>query len=236
MGDAVRHVVSRLNWRFDKYGPAAGGWVRSAGGVRVAAFDTADAAYADRDAREAAARRRVNPFACGDGLADLTPLAEPLLRDWLLDHGIDPPAGSGLAAWRAWWERANEPSPPPDLTAVWDAVSKVRFYAVEERPVRPVVYAVVEVGWAYNDEWNYREPGGAPVTAYRSRERAEAEAARLDAEARRRWAGATLEQDSAGAEDPFAAADQPDDHRPTLVGADAVRFYEVAEIEWEGAE
>ena len=60
MSDALRFVVRRLNWR-----PAGDRFIRLPGEVRLSSFDTLEAAEADRAAREAEVRARVNPFTCG---------------------------------------------------------------------------------------------------------------------------------------------------------------------------
>jgi len=182
MSDAARFVVRRLNWR-----PAGDRFIRLPGEVRLASFATFDTAENDRVARETEVRGRVNPFKCGTAWHALTTFPEAVFRDWVADSGLAPPDG-GLDEWAAWW--AGEPA---DRTAeqrwrVWDGLNRVRFFEVIDRPASAVAYAVVRVMWEYNDAWY--EPGaegGRTVRAFRSRERAEAERQRLDAEARRAW-------------------------------------------------
>src|SRR5689334_5166000 len=96
-------VVERLNWRRDRRDT----FRRFPGQTRVASFDSAEEAEAFRRVEEAKARAAVNPFAGTDAPpADQTSLPEPVLCDWLQDHGIDPPAAdkkTGKRDWAKWW-------------------------------------------------------------------------------------------------------------------------------------
>src|SRR5579883_1666928 len=195
MADRVRYVVERLNWRrgegFSAAGPRPPTFHRLPGETAVASFDSFAEAEAFRRDREAEARARVsNPFAGADSPpADRTSMPDGVFRDWLRDHGVDPPAGTGPAAWAGWWDAESPRWTGAQRDAVWEALDGARFYRVAERPPRPVAYAVVRVLWGYNDEWFYPGAEGGDVTAaYRSRARAEAEAARLTAAAREEWA------------------------------------------------
>jgi hypothetical protein len=237
---AVRYVVSRLNWRRT---PA--GFVRLPGEVRVASFDTIEEAEAERRRREADAREQVNPFASGLAPYEQTSLPPGIFRDWLLDAGIEPPPEpTSSLAWAAWWQKQSPTWSDDQRARAWEALDKTRFFAVEERPRRPVVYAVVEVVWGYNDEWHYADgEGGDVVKVYRDRKRAEAECAELNRVNRARWAQLANEQpdDSYGnfdiserlaaAADPFSD-DQPDEHEEPRK-SDEVPFYEVVELELE---
>jgi hypothetical protein len=191
---ATRFVVKRLNW-WDEYG---GKLVRRPGEVAVASFATFDEADAERAKREDGYRKRLNPFECGLAIYHLTHLDEPRLRDWLMDHGIDPPESKtdGTTNWAAWWKKYQKKLGAEKRAAVWEVLDKVRFFAVREEPVRPVGYAVVEVHWNYNDEYYDADAdGGKLVKVYRSRERAEAECSRRCEEARANW-------DQYGTDDP----------------------------------
>ncbi|HEY1192231.1 MAG TPA: hypothetical protein VGE74_31695, partial [Gemmata sp.] len=145
----TRFVLKRLNW-IEYYG---GTWERQPGAREVASFDTFDAADAARAAHENACRKSVNPFTCGAGVHFWTHLDEPRLRDWLMDHGIDPPAPKkgGTTDWAGWWAKQHKKLSDEKRFAVWEVLDKVRFYAVAEEPVRAVGYAVVAVNWEYND-------------------------------------------------------------------------------------
>lgn len=183
MGDAPRFVVRRLNWR-----PAGEGFVRLPGEVRVAAFDTFDAAEGDRATREAEVRTRVNPFCCGTTFPTLAALPEAMFRDWVGDAGLSSPSMSGLWAWEAWWKDCHAGWTDEQRWRVWSGLDRVRFFEVTERPAGRVAFAVVRVMWEYNDSWY--EPGaegGKTVRAFRSRERAEVERAQLEAEAHAAW-------------------------------------------------
>jgi|GEM_PF-1823495 len=204
-------VVSRANWR-----AANDTLVRLGGETRVTAFDTFDEAERDRASREAAARAHVNPFRCGTLWADRSHMPESVFCDFLEDVDIvlplfDPvgdtdnlgqplnrytraameakPLPEGVyRSWAHWWDKCRASLAPNQIARVWEAMDRVRFYSVSERPKRAVAYLVLEIQWNYNDEWFYPPPeGGAPHTAYRTRARAEEECARLNAQAREQW-------------------------------------------------
>jgi hypothetical protein len=280
---ATHFVVSRLTWRsgWDRV------FVRMSGETRVAAFADFDSAEADRATRERAVRARVNPFDCGTTWGERAHMPEPVFRDFIHDAGIElptivpapttdedglalsrqarrlkqrevPPAGT-FRSWAVWWAATAPALSVEQVARVWDGLDRVRFFRVEERPVRTVAFVVVEVQWNYNDEWYYPPAeGGGAYTAYRSRERAEAECARLNAEARERWrrqlrlpapgaeppAGAAeyetfpfdMENRPFPGDDPFGPRRQPP-ARPHQregtgkFGVDEVPFYEVIEFE-----
>jgi hypothetical protein len=183
MSDASRFVVRRLNWR-----PAGDRFIRLPGEVRLAAFDSFDAAEANRAAQEAEVRARVNPFKCGTAWHALTTFPEPMFRDWVADVGLTPMTADGLDLWAMWWEEDRAEWTEERRWHVWAGLNRVRFFEVSERPASVVCFAVVKVMWEYTDEWY--EPGaegGRTVRAYRSRERAEAECRRLEERARREW-------------------------------------------------
>ncbi len=218
----TRYTVYRLRWRGTEDG-------RSFFARRdpVSTHDTAEEADAARRAIEAEGRAGVNPFGCiGEAPFEQTSLPEFALRDWLADAGIDPPPeGFDAAGWRAWWADRS-----PDWTAdqrerAWRALDRVRFAEVEARPAGGVVYAVVSSAQWYNDEWVTTHE--MVTTAYRSRERAEAECARLagEAEALRENLRARFEEASES-DDPDAMGE---------VGSEeGVPAYRVVELPAEG--
>jgi hypothetical protein len=58
---------------------------------------------------------------------------------------------------------------------VWEALDRVRFHAVVERPARPSVFVVVELNWEYNDNWyDACVEADRPLRAFRNRANAEA--------------------------------------------------------------
>lgn len=232
---ATRFVVKRLNW----WRNFRQGYRRSPGEVPLASFATFDAADADRRAREDRARGWVNPFTCGEAIHHWTSLDEPRLRDWLMDRGINPPAAQkdGKTDWAAWWAEGLSGE---GRAEVWDALDKLRFYAVAERPVRPVVYAIVKVDWDYNDEWNVTYgDGGAVQTVYRRRESADAACERLNVAERARWGdGEAFDVDYRlrARRDVFAEpppAVERDGWGDHLLSRDEAPFYEVIELELE---
>jgi hypothetical protein len=163
------HVVMRHNWR--KFG--RGGWRLVPGMVRLASFATAELAQADLARREANVRRWVNPFSCGP-LARLTSLPEGVFFDLLADHGLEPPTKpkKGERDWVGWWASV----PAEKRPALWQALDRLKFYEVVERPAGAVAYALLTPNWHYNDEFNYmNDEGGTVQAVYRTRERAEEE-------------------------------------------------------------
>lgn len=186
MSGATHFVVKRLRW-CPNY---SNGFHRLPGEVRVASFATIDEADADCRQREEAVRKRVNPFACGHALHYQTHLDEPRLRDWLMDHGLDPPkpGKKGKTNWAAWWKEKHKKFSATQRAAVWEALGKVRFFTIAEEPRRPVGYAVVRVNWVYNDENFDADPeGGELLKVFRARDRAEQECESRNEEAREQW-------------------------------------------------
>jgi hypothetical protein len=233
------------------------------GEARLATFPSATAAQEDARTREADARTKVNPFRCGSTWAERCNLPEPVFCDFLRDAGIEPPAEEDRD-WALWWEQTAGTLTSLQRARVWEGLDRLRFFAVTERPARPVAYAVVQVQWNFNDNWYYPgSEGGAPTIAYRSREKAEAECARRNAYARAEWQRSLRlpdREDEAArrrlpghelypfdmegrpfpGQDPFAAPAKPP-ARPEppndgsgKFGVDEVPFFEVAEFELEG--
>jgi hypothetical protein len=160
------HVVMRHNWR-----RAGGRWFRLPGQARLATFEKRREAESDQAAREANARRRVNPFECGT-VQSLTSLPGGVFIDLLADLGLEPPAlmASLKRDWLRWWLGVPEQKRGP----IWEALDRLRFYAVVERPACRIGYALVGLNWHYNDQ-NYflNDEGGTVHAVYRTRERAE---------------------------------------------------------------
>jgi hypothetical protein len=230
-------VVRRLNWR-----PAGDRFIRLPGEVRLAAFDALETAEADRVRRESEVRDRVNPFKCGTAWHALTTLPQLIFLDWLQDSGLPPPeswaehAATGTIAldeWAEWWLKIAHTLSAEQVAHLWAGLNRVRFFEAVERPASAVAFGVVKVMWNYTDEWY--EPGsegGRAVRAFRSRERAEAECARLEGEARREWDDRyyaetwrwELERWPAlGSEDGF--------EKEEAFGRRGARLYEVVEID-----
>ncbi len=254
-GIAMRFVVKRLNWT-EHYG---GQRTRQPGEVAVVSFATFDEAEAERAKRENEFRKKINPFNCGAVAHYWTHLDEPRLRDWLMDHGIDPPAAKkdGTTDWSAWWKAHHKKLSAEKRAVVWEVLDKVRFFAVREEPVRPVGYAVMELNWEYNDEnYSASSDGGRLFKVYRTRERAEAECAARNEEAREEWSFVDdmmgdydeLDEDE---DDMMAAFDMQDrlrhqrgmtDDQKLKKGeglfnsSEKVPFFEIIEVELEGLE
>lgn len=216
MPDAPRFLLVRYNWRRD-----GNNLVRLPGSNVVAAFETADAADAVCRNREMEARGFVgNPFRLSP---PHTSMPDPVFRDWLADHDLTPPADGD---WVYWWDATAPYWTDRQSAAVWQALDRFRFFAVTERPV---LYAVVETGWEYNDSgYTADAEGGTVMRLYRSREKAEAERDRLHALRVKRDEGVEWAcYQCAGRlnADPFRPHSDETDRHP----ADAP-FYEVIEV------
>jgi hypothetical protein len=271
-------VVSRLNWRVDWNR----GFVRAAGDARVSAFADFATAETDRAAREAAAREVVNPFRCGGTWGERSHMPEPVFRDFIADAGIEPPTlvpvptthpdgrpvtpperrklereappPGTFRDWTAWWDAVAPALSAEQRGRVWEGLDRVRFFRVEERPVRQIGFVVLQIEWNYNDEWYFPpSEGGGAYHAYRTRERAEVECAKLNAEAREQWrqrlrlpaAGEPMGWEAYAfdmfprvfpGDDPLAPRRQPPKRAlPGVQGGkfsvDEVPFYEVVEFE-----
>lgn len=132
-------------------------------------------------------RERVNPFHCGPAFHYLTTFPEYAFRDWLLDADITSPAGTELKVWADWWYAGL---PDAHKAKVWEGLNRVRFHDVISRQPSEVAYAVVQVLWDYQDDfYSPGEEGGRVTTVYRTRRRAEEEAARLTETAWTDWGG-----------------------------------------------
>ena len=136
----------------------------------VARHPTFEAAHADATERDLSVWRApgFDPFRYAGPLAFLSSLPDDIFRDWLLDRGVDPP--DGAETWNEWYARVK-----PDPVGLRDGLDRLRFY--DAVPARPVVYAVVEINWTWNDDpvLNADSEGGNVLKAYRRRESAEAE-------------------------------------------------------------
>jgi hypothetical protein len=185
MTDALRFVVSELDWARDEYSEDDY-FRRTARTKPVASFATFEEAEADRGRREDERRATENPFRFGGASVFFqSSLDGPRLHDWLMDAGIDPPAKlKGHASWAEWWDETSGKWTAEQRAHAWAALDKVRFFAVtEERPGRKA-YVIQELHWAWHDEptliADYE--GGLVVRAFRSRAAAEAECERLNRE------------------------------------------------------
>jgi hypothetical protein len=78
-------------------------------------------------------RREVNPFDYGPNLDDCTSFPPPILCDWLLESGLTPPenAWEWQYTWRDWWLVVAERATELQIARIWQAMDKIRFFAVE---------------------------------------------------------------------------------------------------------
>jgi hypothetical protein len=165
---SVRHLVLEANWR--QVGESL---FRLPGANVVASFYAHQDATNDCRRREAEARRRVrNPFCVlGPTPATQATMPEPVLRDYLMDAGIDPPVRN---CWAMWWDSNPVGWTERQRETVWQVLDRVRFYTVV---ATPVLYAVVDPGdrsdWAWRSSSDLSE-GVRVEAAFRSRDRADA--------------------------------------------------------------
>jgi hypothetical protein len=138
MPDPV-YILERLNWRPN--GPI---WLTAPGADPLQSFpDRAAAEAAARD-REWAIRRRVNPFVCGGPLLHYqTSFDAARLHDWFLDLGLDPPELTSQSAdWARAWERNLPTMTDARRAGAWEALDRVRFFRVAERPAGAPMHVV----------------------------------------------------------------------------------------------
>jgi hypothetical protein len=233
----VNYAVERLEWRAVRYVGQAfetewEGFVLLPGARRLCSFPTAEEADAFCREQEEAMRAKVNPFTCGGpALHYQSHLDAGRLRDWLLDAGLEPPHGERID-WRAWYDGASLDA--AGRAAVWQALDRIRFYRVVERPSVKTAYVVMRREWDYNDEWYYPvSDDGKPIEAYSTREKAEAARQRWERNERAQWERGELEVN------PLRWARlQPGDPLPARRGGDAFAeesddrlFYEVVEVD-----
>ena len=180
-------VVNRLNWYYD-----SDAFVRMPGEFRVGTFDTAEEAHAAQRILETGARALVNPFAGGIAPFEQSNMPEPVLCDWLQDHGIEPPDADVKTArrnWAKWWKATAPKWSAEQRASVWEALDRARFFEVVEEPERSVVYTVAEA-----DEHYHPAHFTGLRAAYRSRNRAEKECAKRNKD--------VLEEEHGPEEDP----------------------------------
>jgi hypothetical protein len=182
---APRFVVNRLR-RIDADKQRR----RLPGAVPVSAFTRYPAAQDECLRLESEARRKVNPFTVGGpALFYQTGLDAARLHDWLLDHGVTPPdkpeAGHGV--WLKWWDARHKRLSEQQRAAVWEALDKVRFFEVSERP-RTAAYGVVgflwKLGVQYGDDMESDCEGGTLRRLCRSRRQANRSLAVVEGELR----------------------------------------------------
>lgn len=169
--------------------PATGVHVRAAGwhtvhGQRrrqpwadpIATHPDHESAAADAARREAEAwtALKFNPFGYDAGcLFYLTSLPDGVLRDWFLDHGVDPP-GPGVA-WADWYARER-----PDPMLVMAALDKLRLFDVAEAwPEAHVVADAVTYSYELPDHPDRRRFCHQPYWAWPDKGAAHAYAARV---------------------------------------------------------
>jgi hypothetical protein len=98
-------------------------------------------AYIDRTKSEEACRAlddehfaKVNPFDHGSRVKDWSSFDEGRLRDFLLDHGLEPPEVKKFNAntWRRWYDSIQGSLDAVQRRAIREAMDRVIFYQVSE--------------------------------------------------------------------------------------------------------
>src|SRR5262245_24290515 len=150
----------------------------------------------------------------------------------MLDGGIEPPVQPGLhAAWIAWWDATSSDWTDQQREHVWQALDRLRFFDLMEEAPSTKMYLVVEIGWSWNDNpfLDADSEGGAPVGAFRSREKAQAECDRRNEERRSQgeFRGRTTFDYREREGNPEAIGDW------TQLDAHEAIFFEVLEVEAE---
>src|SRR5262245_42466585 len=136
MSDAVRFVVSQIDWAKDQYG-GDNYFRRTAPLLRLSGLDTFDDAEPYRSAKAAARCPGAHLFLHGGAALFYQPsLDAPRLHDWLMDAGIEPPTEPpDHSAWVEWWRASVHKWSAEQRAHAWSALDKVRFFTVsEERP------------------------------------------------------------------------------------------------------
>jgi hypothetical protein len=107
---------------------------RGEGRIPLRAFRDREAAGQHREELEGAAWVGINPFHYGGQVRDWTGFDEGRLRDWLLDHGLDPPAGKKVTPdrWRGWYDEIHDTLDDLQRRAIRQAMDRVVFYQVSE--------------------------------------------------------------------------------------------------------
>ena len=122
------YLVEKLVWQ-------SGGGVHYPGEGAEPLRAFLDAGRAEEYCRqhEEAAWKGLNPFTCGTKLAERTSLDGGRLRDWMLDIGLEPPAGKfNGAQWRQWFARVQATLTPVQKFKVREGLDRVHFFRVVE--------------------------------------------------------------------------------------------------------
>jgi len=172
MPPITRYFVRRRNWRWspgNDHTPR--GWVCFPGpGHTVSEFDFFDDAEHDWGKREADVRRKFNPFECGP-LPMVSSFPEPILRDFLMDTGIEPPE-AGIA-WDEWWKANRDRLSDEQRARVWEAGDKVRFFEITEETTDSQVHVVVDPLWEVREAIHVADfDGGVLIRACHHPQRA----------------------------------------------------------------
>ena len=198
---------------------------------RYARYAVAQQACDEHDAKSWA-DPAFNPFLHGgESLFFQTTLPPGPFCDYLEDSGLDPSvAGEGAsnADWVAWYELHRASFTVAQLAAVREAMNLIRFAEVVEVPDAVTKgYVVQELNWTWQDEpAHYADPeGGKFVAVYRSRARADARCAELNAERQ-------AQAEHAGASQ-FETACRKEATEPHRTAMAETRFFEVVEIDFE---
>jgi hypothetical protein len=126
---AMLYVVRRRGVGIDKEFRAEDGRVAGVFADRAAA----ESALPDLESAAGASRRDAEPFESANELSELTTLPSPLLHDWFVDAGMEPPAKiTSTYAWYEWWRKHADTLTSEQLSRFWEAFDKYLFYEIAE--------------------------------------------------------------------------------------------------------
>ena len=183
-----RYEVRTIEWAGNELNRRVH-FARSPASQRVQGYAKYEAAARACEAADAEiwARPDFNPFLYGgESLFFQTTLPPGPFCDYLQDRGIDPPAlgpDADNAGWVAWWGQHRPRFTDAQLAGVREAMNLIRFAEVVEVPAGRKGYVVQELNWSWNDQpaLDADPEGGKFVAVYRSRSKAEARCAELNA-------------------------------------------------------
>jgi hypothetical protein len=106
---------------------------RRGGQVPTRAYLSRENGEEDCRARNDAAWEGINPFHYGQKVADWSSFDQGRLRDWLLDHGLEPPAGKlGVDKWRGWYDGVQGALDDLQRRAIRQGLDRIVFFQVSE--------------------------------------------------------------------------------------------------------
>jgi len=136
------------------------------------------------------AHRALNPFLLGGpNLFFQTSLPAYALHDFLLDHGVNPPANTARPDYADWWEQNTRWLTNDQRAVVWRACDKLKLFEVVEEDDNRAVWRVMEIPWRRSDGegWTPSHEGGLPVSVWPTVREAKRAAEALTHRRRAEW-------------------------------------------------